>query len=260
MKHSHPSTSHPQGIRSTGLGLVLRPLAVFGLLLAMGQAASAALITGAIPGVTAYAYHQGDSGDPNGSGGVNNVVNGNGLTVGNASDPATWTHGIGWPDGWQGQGTFVADSAGAGAALTPGAWFIADLGAAYSNLDDLYIWNVREVGDRGARNVDIFYASSPVLAPVTGTAYNFTSGGWTSLQSNYEIPQNLTAEPDDAQAVLDLSSIPSARYIGFQINSNYNATGRVGFAELQFTTAVPEPGALSLTGLIALALAARRRR
>lgn len=239
---------------------MLRPLAVFGLLLPMGQAASAALISGAIPGVTAYAFHQGDSGDPNGSGGVNNVVNGNGLTVGNTSNPTTWIHGTGWPDGWQGQGTFVAGSTGAGGALTPGAWFIADLGAAYSNLDDLYIWNVREVGDRGTKNVDIFYASSPTLAIVTGTPYNFTSGGWTSLRSNYEVPQNLTAEADDAQAVLDLSSIPSARYIGFSINSNYNSPIRVGFAELQFTTAVPEPGTLSLTGLMALALTARRRR
>jgi hypothetical protein len=229
-----------------------------GVLLGVSEA-PAALIANAIPGVTAYAYHPGDNADPNGDGGVNNVVNGDGLTIGNAADPTTWVHDTAWPNGWQGQGTFVVDSAEAGSALTPGAWYIADLGATFSDLDSMHIWNVREVADRGARNLDIFLAVTPTVAPATGSAYDFSSGGWISLLNDYDLPQNLTAGPDDAAAVIDLSTIDAARYVGFRINSNYNSNFRVGFAEVQFTV-VPEPGVLGLTALFGLGLAARRRR
>ncbi|HEX2748504.1 MAG TPA: PEP-CTERM sorting domain-containing protein [Verrucomicrobiales bacterium] len=223
-----------------------------------GQESRAALISNAIPGVVAYAFQQGDSADPNGDGGVNNVTNGDGLTVGNLSDPTTWVHDNAWQTGWQGNGTYTPNSAGAGSATTVGAWFIADLGSARTGLSAMHIWNVREVLDRGTRNVDIFYSTSPTVAVTTGVAYDFASGGWTPLLANHNIPQ-ATGGGTDSDDVISLSSIASARYIGIRINSNYNSNFRTGFAEIQFAT-VPEPASGGLALLAGLGLIARRRR
>jgi hypothetical protein len=228
--------------------------------LALGWAGSvqAALIPNAIPGVTGLAFHQGDSADPNGDGGVNNITNGDGLTIGAPLDSTTWLHDSAWQTGWQGAGTFTVDSAGTGSALTSGAWFVLDLGAAFTNLDDLHIWNVREVLNRGTKNIDLFYAVSPTVAPVTGSAYNFTSGGWTSWLTNHDIPM-ATAGGTDSDDVIDLNGIASARYLGIRMNSNYNSNFRVGFAETQVTV-VPEPVGVSLLALGGIGLLARRRR
>ncbi len=239
----------------------MRPTPSLILLLALANLhARATLIPNAISGVTALAFQQGDSPDPNGTGGVNNVVNGNGLAVGSISDPTTWLHDTQWQTGWQGNGTFTVDSAGAGSANTPGAWFVADLGASFADLDKMHVWNVREgsVQNRGTKNVDIFYADLPTVNPVTGAAYDFASGGWTSLLSSHDIPQNFTVGPDDAHDVIDLGPVTTARYIGIRINTNYNSDFRVGLAEIQFTT-VPEPASallLAFGGLLCL----RRRR
>jgi hypothetical protein len=220
--------------------MIPRPTSLLAILagLALGPA-RAALIPDAISGVTAKARQQGDSADPNGNGGLNNVVNGNGLTVGDPADPNTWIHEGPWQTGWQGNGSFVIDSAGSGSALTPGFWFIADLGAPYTHLREMRIWNVRESGatNRGTRNVDLFHALNPSVAANTGSAYDFNSGGWTLFRANHNIPQNLTAGPDKAHDVIDLSGLPPTRYIGIRINSNYNSNFRVGFAEIQFTRA-----------------------
>ncbi len=227
--------------------------------LAIGaQESRAALIANAIPGVVAYAFHQGDSADPNGDGGVNNVTNGDGLSVGNLSDPTTWLHDSAWQTGWQGNGTFVPNSAGAGSATTTGAWYVADLGSVRTGLSAMHIWNVREALDRGTRNVDIFYSTSPTVPVATGIAYDFSSGGWTPLLSNHDIPQ-ATGAGTDSDDVVSLSSIASARYIGIRINSNYNSNFRTGFAEIQFAT-VPEPASAGLALLAGLGLIVRRRR
>lgn len=243
--------------------LVKHPIAAAAAILAVSQGvpqARAALIANAIPGVTAQAFQAGDSLDPNGDGGVNNVTNGDGLTVGNINAPSTWTHDNNWQAGWQGNGSYAPDSAGAGSATTTGAWFIADLGSARGGLASMYIWNVREVVDRGSRNVDIFYATSPTATITTGVAgYDFTSGGWTPLLMNHTIPQGAGGGGTPADSVVSLAGVTSARYIGFRINSNYNSNIRTGFAEIQFTT-VPEPS-VAVMGLLAGAgLLARRRR
>ena len=71
----------------------MRPTPALLLLLAIaGLHVRATLIPNAISGVTALAVQQGHPPDPSGTGGVNNVVNGNGLTVGNVADPTTWLH------------------------------------------------------------------------------------------------------------------------------------------------------------------------
>lgn len=239
--------------RLTITGLAVAALASHGI-----TEAPAALIANAIPGVNGYAFQQGDSADPNGDGGTNNVTNGDGLTVGNISDPATWTHDNAWQTGWQGNGTFTPNSAGAGSAATTGAWYIADLGSVRNDLVAMHIWNVREVLDRGTRNVDIFYATAPAVTPSTGSAYDFAGAGWTSLLSNHNIPQ-ATAGGTDSDDVISLTPVASARYIGIRINSNYNSSFRVGFSEIQFTT-VPEPAAAGLLLLLTGAGIMRRWR
>ena len=218
----------------------------------------AGLVPNAIPGVTGWAFHQGDNADPNGDGGINNILNGDGLTVGSPLDSTTWLHDSAWQNGWQGNASFAVDSAGVGSALTPGAWLVLDLGATYTTLDDLHIWNVREVVNRGTKNIDLFYAVSPTVTPVTNSAYSFTSGGWTSWLTNHDLPM-ATAGGTDSDDVIDLNGIASARYLGIRINSNYNSNFRVGFAEMQVTT-VPEPGGVSLLALGSLGVLARRRR
>jgi len=199
----------------------------------------AALIPLAIPGVVGDAYHPGDNPDP-GDGSWSRVLDGTGLTVGDTADPSTWTHNAAWQDNWQGQGTFTDGN-------TPGAWFMVDLGSIHDDLNSLYIWNVREVLDRGMKDVDIFYSDS-----------TFPPDAWNLLGS-YTIPQ-ATGADTPADMVIDLSGVPSARYVGFEINTNYGSTSRVGVAEMQFTV-VPEPSTVMLAGLaLAAGLAIRKRR
>ncbi|MCA9264724.1 MAG: PEP-CTERM sorting domain-containing protein [Planctomycetales bacterium] len=201
--------------------------------------ANAELIPLAISGVTGDAYHVGDGADP-GDGSWSRVLDGTGLTVGDVSDPSTWTHNARWQDNWQGQGSYTGGN-------TPGAWFTADLGSIYTDLAKLYVWNVREVLDRGMKDVDIFYSDT-----------TFPPTSW-SLLGSYTIPQ-ATGDGTPADAIIDLSSIPSARYIGLDIHSNYGSTFRVGVAEMQFTV-VPEPASALLGGLAlaAIGFVVRRR-
>lgn len=216
------------------------------------NASDAALIKNAISGVTGKAFQQGDSPDP-GNGSISRILDGSGLTVGNINNPATWTHDNQWQNNWQGNGSF---SGTATEKQTPGAWLVADLGSVRHYLDDIYIWNVREVLDRGVKNVDIYYATSPTINPVTGSAgYNFTSGGW-SLLGNYTINAP-TASFDN---VIDISSIPEARYIGFNMLTNYGSNFRTGFAEIQITAQIiPEPATASLALLGLAGMMIRRR-
>lgn len=219
--------------------------------------ALAAVVPNGISGVTAFAFDHGDSTDPNVNGGVNQVVNGAGLTIGNATDRTTWAHDGAWQNGWQGN---VGNEVGGK------GWYIADLGATHSDLSQMLIWNTREVFDRGTRNVNIFYATSPTVAPVTDTrAYDFTSGGWTQLTSaaGMDLPQAtgtggaVQGSPAGPDSTIGLTGI-TARYVGIQLNSNYGSTIRVGFSEIDFTT-VPEPATLGLAAAGGLGLLARRR-
>lgn len=210
--------------------------------------ACADLIPNAIVGVSGSAFHQGDNADP-GDGSISRIFDGAGLTVGDPSDPGTWTHNSRWQDNWQGQGDFVDGQ-------TPGAWLVADLGASHTDLAELYVWNVREVLDRGIQGVDAYVATDPTIPPVTGSPYDFSSGGWTPLGPQV-LPQ-ATAADTPADAVVDLIGIPG-RYIGFDIQSNYGSTFRVGIAEMQVTV-VPEPSTLILCGLGLMALATFGRR
>jgi len=220
----------------------------------LGAAATdslAALIPDAISGVTATAFERGDNATP-GDGSVSRVVDGNGVTVGSPTDPNSWTHNNAWQAGWQGN------------TGTASGWFIADLGSARSDLNDMYIWNVNEGGaiDRGVRNASIYYATNPAVAPPatpnSGTVpYDFNSGGWTLL-STQDIAQGTGNNGQPPSAVIDLDPITQARYFGIQMNSNYGSAIRVGLAEVQFT--VPEPSTVGFAAAVAGGLLLRRRR
>jgi hypothetical protein len=223
---------------------------------ALAGLAQAAMIPGALPGVTGKAHQQGDS--ATGDGSISRVLNGSGLTVGNPSNPATWLHNNRWQDNWQGGHTFTVVSPTL-ATRTGSAWFVADLGQIYADLDKMWLWNVREGSalNRGLQDFDVYYSNSPTVTPSTGSAYDFASGGW-SLLGNYHVAQGNAANPPEG--MFDLSGIGEARYIGLDILTNYGSNFRVGFAELEFTT--PEPATLTALLLAAGGMGSylRRRR
>ncbi|MBN1854772.1 MAG: PEP-CTERM sorting domain-containing protein, partial [Pirellulales bacterium] len=223
-------------IRSVLPLLVAVVIAIFSL----SSPVSADMAPGAIPGVTGMAYHQGDNPDP-GDGSFSRILDGSGLTAG-LGGPNNWLHDAAWPNNWQGQGTFTTDGT---TGDTAGSWFIADLGSSYADLAALMVWNVREVLDRGSQSVDLYYATSPTVAPVTGSAYSFSSGGWISL-GNHTIPR-ATAGGTMADTTIDLGGVSSARYIGFDILTNHGSDFRVGFAELEFFTVNPYDQVYQLT-------------
>ncbi len=224
------------------------PLLLIGLVSLFVSAAQADMVPNAIVGVTGTAFNQGDNADP-GDGSLSRIFDGSGLTVGDVNDASTWTHNSLWQDNWQGQGDFVDGQ-------TPGAWIVVDLGAVHDDLAELYVWNVREVLDRGLQESDAYVTNDPTVLPVTGSPYDFSSGGWTPLGPQV-LPQ-ATGPDTPADAIVDLTGI-TGRYFGFDMKSNYGSTFRTGLAELQFTV-VPEPSSMMLSSLGLLAIVARRRR
>jgi hypothetical protein len=209
------------------------------------SAANAALIPNAISGVVGIGSAVGDGADPN-PGSHSNVVNGNGVTVNNPLDSSTWRHSNAWQDGWQHKGAQAGS-------------FILDLGSVRTNLDDLYIWNVTESGatNRGAKDIEVYYATSPTVTPVKNVVNDFASGGWTLVAAT-TLPQASGNNADAFSGLVDLSTVPSARYVGIRMINNYGG-GDVGLAEAEVTVAVPEPATLGLAGVAGVGLLARRR-
>ena len=159
---------------------------------------------------------------------------------------------------WQGSCSFTVVSPTLG-TRNASAWFVADLGQVYADLDKIWLWNVRETNalNRGLQDFDIYYSNSPTVAPVTDSAYSFASGGWTLLGSHH-LAQGNPSGP--AEGVFDLTGIGEARYIGLDLLTNYGSNFRVGLAEMEFTT--PEPATLTALLLAAGGMGSylRRRR
>ncbi len=225
-------------------------------LFALAGVSQAAMIPGALTGVTGKAQQQGDS--ATGDGSISRVLDGSGLTIGNPGLPSTWTHNNRWQDNWQGSCSFTVVSPTLG-TRNASAWFVADLGQVYADLDKMWLWNVRETNalNRGVQDFDIYYSNSPTVTPSTGSAYSFAGGGWTLLGS-YHVAQGNVSNP--AEGIFDLTGIGEARYIGLDLLTNYGSNFRVGFAELEFTT--PEPATLTALLLAAGGMGSylRRRR
>ena len=213
------------------------------------SAKAASTIPNAISVVSAFAGSSGDNLIGNGS--ISRVFDGSGLSVADVNDNNTWLHDTNWETGWQGRLH--------GQQTT---WVVADLGANFSNLHNLYLWNVSEgaTTGRGVRQMDIYYSSSPVVSPLTDSGYDFSSGGWVQLGSTFTIPEG-TDNPagNRASSIINLGAIPTARYIGFDLLSNYNFhTDKTGLAEVQITT-IPEPSTFGI-GVIGMLMIFRRKR
>jgi hypothetical protein len=208
------------------------------------SSASATLIPNAISGVTAIGSATGDGVDPN-DGSQSRVVDGSGLTVGSAA-PSSWVHANSWQTGWQHK------------AATTGS-FILDFGSVKSNLDTLYIWNVAESGatNRGAKDIQVYYATAPTVTPVKNAVIDFSSGGWTSI-SSITLTQAAGNNADPFNGSVSLLGVPSARYVGIRMINNYGG-GDVGLAETEVTQ-VPEPAGLAALGIAAALIGRRRRR
>ena len=222
------------------------------LVIALGalQPASAELV---VPSAI-KAFHQGDS--LTGDGSVLEVMNGSGMTKGDADDPSTWTiSSTAWQDDWQG-------------FETPGVanrtWAVLDLGTPTANLDRMHLWNVQEnaATNRGMNGFNIFHATSPTVTPPatsgTVTPYDFSSGGWTQVSGSFTLAQG-TGTGDTGQS-FDVSAAAGARYLGLQILSNHGGI-RVGFGEVAFTTAVPTgaPSVITLPASVITSSTARIR-
>ncbi|MCC7350891.1 MAG: PEP-CTERM sorting domain-containing protein [Phycisphaerales bacterium] len=238
------------------------------LCLGVAESASAALIPNAISGVTAAVRGNFDGVDPN-PGSPSRAVDGSGLTVGNVNDSSTWTHDNTWQNGLLARGSFA--SIDADTADTTGYWFAMDLGAVYSDLDKMWIWNDTYNVKGGAKLVDIYYIASlaPGDVPVnSNSSYDFVGKGWTLFDGGHTIPKSPAGPAVGPVESIDLSSI-TARYIGFNYHTNWgfayqlpgNPNPRIGFNEIQFTTEVPEPSAIAaLAAGGALLMAGRRRK
>lgn len=222
-------------------------------------AAQAAYIPDAITGATAHGTSTADTGAADlptayddGAGNLYNIrtnpalaaVSGYGLTV---DVNGNGIHSNKWQEDWQAN-ISLADSNG---TLTAPRNLYVDLGASHDCLRDLYVWNVREVADRGAKNVNIYYSDLVTPGDDLSVATN-----WTLLGS-YVFSQ-ATGAGTGVDNIVDLSTIPSARHFAFNILSNYGGTIRVGLGEVQFT--IPEPSTFAMLLLVLGVMAMRRLR
>lgn len=192
-----------------------------------------------------------------GAGGISSLsdrdeIDGQHIT--NPDDPSLWTATArGWPNDWQGNGPL------SGATNGKVGWVSFDFGSV-QNLDEVYIWNVREATApaRRVNTYNIYYSNSPTVAPASGSSvdYDFSSGGWTQLVGTRSLTA-ATNGPDAANGVETLGV--SAQYIGLEFITYGGDASRVGLAEVVFTDAIPEPSSLALLGLGGLLIARRRR-
>lgn len=172
------------------------------------------------------------------AGTLDKMIDGSGMTQPDILTPSTWTAtSNSYPDEWQ------ASSLLSGATNSKIGWAAFNLGSSISNIQDLYLWNVREDAARGTNTYNIYYGDSPTVAlpaaPPTntlGSDYDFSSGGWTLFNTSgaLSVPQS-GSTPDSANAVVDLGGI-SAQYIGLEMLTNHGTSRpNVGLAEVAIT-------------------------
>lgn len=169
--------------------------------------------------------------------GANHVIDGSGLANGKHAQ-------MNYPGGnsWQ---TITQTGTGN---------IVFDLGSIYQ-LDLLHVWNLNfyaPYNGRGANQVGILLSSDKSAWEDLGYFQFFMASGLA----------------DDLGFTINASSWTAARYVQFDIKSNFGSSdnaGHVGLSEVQFygqdgQTVVPEPGTALLLGVGLLGLAGLRRR
>jgi asparagine N-glycosylation enzyme membrane subunit Stt3 len=157
---------------------------------------------------------------------VNNIINGAGL---NGSPPLH--DEIANSNAWM---SVINDTVG---------WLIFDLGSTYTvTSTDVWQYGHWNVHPRGVKDFQI-------LSSINGIDYTFVADATL---------QKVSVTPNAAES---FSLSTNARYIKFDIQSNWGGGNYTGLSEVQFNgSPVPIPGAIWLLGSGLLGLVAIRRR
>lgn len=145
------------------------------------------------------------------------------------------------------------------AAGTPAnAWFKIDLGST-QNLESMDVFNFTgtdsATNDRGVKNFDLYV--STVAAPSNN---NFaTNPEWQLVSANLLLNKSPVSANNSPDLINFAANGTLARWVAFDINSNYGDTQYVGLGEVRFY-AVPEPMGLAALAVASFALLTRRRR
>ena len=145
--------------------------------------------------------------------------------------PSKLIDGSGWGESYPGSGVYVhtnndydgGSNMWNGAGSDAPSWLVFDLGKPY-RVGGMYIWNYNEVGDYVNRSVK----DMDVLASDDGKA--FTPVGAFTLEK-------ATSTDDYAGQAVAFASAVQARYIKFQIKTNYWGRDVAGLAEVRFANA-----------------------
>jgi hypothetical protein len=209
----------------------------------------------AVPVVSVTGHNNKD----NYGGNISDLTIGSGMnSYGDDGNPG-WPAGEGSPSTWRATSTSYKAEWQSGAILNAGTygkvgWVSFDLGSTISGLADLYIWQLRENDARRVVTYNVYYATSPTVAPPSAPTdssavdYDFSSGGWTLVNGGgaLTLPDN-GGSPDPANAVISLGGA-SARYVAIELLTNNGDGTKVGLAEVGITaTDATRPDVSSLS-------------
>jgi autotransporter-associated beta strand protein len=184
---------------------------------------------------------------------IGDMINGSGMNgIGNDGDPG-WPEGHGGPAMWTATSTAYQDEWVSGDLLDDESpvngivgWTIFDLGAVVTNLESLYIWNVRNDGDAYAASFNVHVAEVPTVpvshGPTGSTSidYDFSSGGWTLINTGGALTGSFQGDQ-----VVDLTG-NDGRYVAVEFLTNGGDANRVGLAEVGVTSVDTTPPSISI--------------